>query len=66
MESVTTLLWKPQDMQLSSLSADGAESAAQYSIVDEADLPAVWSYLSSPKSARRGRSNGIKMNDQEV
>jgi hypothetical protein len=29
-------------------------------------LPAVWSYLSSPKSARRGRSNGIKMNDQEV
>jgi len=66
MESLTVLLWKPQDMQLSSLSADGAESAAQYRIVDEADLPAMWSYLCSPKSARRGRSSGIKMSDQEV
>jgi len=66
MVSPTTLLWKPQDMQLSSLSADRAESAAQYRIVGEADLPAMWSYLCSPKSARRGRSNGIKMGDQEV
>jgi hypothetical protein len=66
MESPTTLLWKPQDLQLSSLSADRAENAAQYGIVGEADLPATWSYLCSPKSARRGRSNGIKMGDQEV
>jgi hypothetical protein len=45
MESATTLLWKPQDMQLSSRNADGGVSAAQYRIVGEADLPAMWSYL---------------------
>jgi len=49
LESPTMLLWKPQDMQLSSLSADGAKSTAQYRLVGEADLPAVWSYLCSPK-----------------
>jgi len=62
MESPTTLLSKPQDMQLSSLSAD----RVQYRIVAEADLPAMWSYLCSPNLARKGRSNGIKMSDQEV
>lgn len=66
MESPTTLLWKPQDFALSSLSADAAESAAQYRIIGEAYLPAMWSYLCSPVSARRGRSNGVKMSDQEV
>lgn len=66
MESPTTLLWKPQDMQLSSLSADRAESAAQCRIVAVADLPAMWSYLCSQKSARKGRSSGIKMSYQEV
>ena len=45
---------------------DRAESAAQNRIVAEADLPAMWSYLCSPKLAREGRSNGIKMSDQEV
>lgn len=51
MGSQTTLLWKPQDMHLSSLSADRAENAAQYRIVGEADLPAIWSYLCSPEEA---------------
>jgi hypothetical protein len=64
MQSPTTLLWKPQDMQLSSLSADGADT--QYRVVGEADLPDMWSYLCSPKLPRKGRSSGIKMSDQEV